>query len=201
MSSALSPVAKKIVFASLVLIAIVIFVTLFFVSKKIFFFTLLSCAPISELRGSIPLSYLSYNWQLIFCYIGAIILNWLVAPLLLFFLDHLHPLLTHLNWYDKTVNKFLTKAHSKLHDKVERYGMWGIMLFIAIPLPITGVYTGVAGAWVLGLQKRKTILSALFGVIISATIVATLCYLIKNVELSDTISKLLNIFIKEPAGV
>jgi len=49
---------------------------------------------------------------------------------------------------------------------------FGIMLFVAIPLPITGAYTGTLGAWILGMSRRKTILAALGGVIISGIIVS-----------------------------
>lgn len=192
---------KKILPFLFIAFLIIVIGVLFFINKKLFLFTLLACAPISELRGAIPLGYLSYNYPLLFCYIGAIILNWSVAPLLIFFLDNLHPLLLHIPFYNKTVGSFLTKAHIKLKNKVDRYGLWGIMLFIAVPIPVTGVYTGIAGAWVLGLDKKRALISAFGGVLISATIVTFICYLIKNKELSSALSTFISFFIKAPTGV
>jgi uncharacterized membrane protein len=56
---------------------------------------------------------------------------------------------------------------------VEKYGYAGLALFVAIPLPITGAYTGTLGAWILGMNRRKTMLAVLGGVIIAGVIVAT----------------------------
>ena len=50
------------------------------------------------------------------------------------------------------------------------------MLFVAIPLPITGAWTGTIGAWVLGLDRKKSILFILLGVLISGIIVSTVIY-------------------------
>ena len=50
------------------------------------------------------------------------------------------------------------------------------MLFVAIPLPITGAWTGTVGAWVMGLDRKKSILFILLGILISGTIVTTVIY-------------------------
>ena len=55
---------------------------------------------------------------------------------------------------------------------VERYGYLGIMLFVAIPLPITGAWTGTLGAWILGMDRRKSILAVAAGVVIAGVIVS-----------------------------
>jgi uncharacterized membrane protein len=51
------------------------------------------------------------------------------------------------------------------------------MLFVAVPLPITGAYTGTMGAWILGMQKRKTIPAVIAGVLIAGIIVTIISYL------------------------
>ncbi|MBT3274759.1 MAG: small multi-drug export protein, partial [Spirochaetales bacterium] len=53
----------------------------------------------------------------------------------------------------------------------------GLALFVAVPLPITGAYTGTLGAWVLGMDPKKTFLAVFLGVIISATVVTIVSYL------------------------
>lgn len=87
-----------------------------------------------------------------------------------------------------------------MHNKVEKYGMLGIMIFIGIPLPITGVYTGTAGAWILGLNRKKTILAALGGVVMSGLIVSIIVLLIQYGLLSEESKNILNFFIKNPDG-
>ena len=69
----------------------------------------------------------------------------------------------------------------KLGPKIRKYGMWGILLFVGIPLPITGAWTGTLGAWVLGLDRKRSMLAASGGVAMSATIVSLILVLGKGV--------------------
>ena len=131
----------------------------------------LSLLPISELRGAIPYA-LSQGIPLTVAYPLCVGFNALVAPLVFIFLSTFHKLFLKMEWYERFFTKFIENARLKVHDKVEKFGYLGIMLFVAIPLPITGTYTGTLGAWILGLSRRKTILAALGGVIISGFIVS-----------------------------
>lgn len=176
----------------------IIFIVLFIYSKEGFSFALLSLLPISELRGSMPLGYFSFDWPLWIVYPAAVSLNALVSPLVFIFLDHLHPVFYKWGFYKRLFDKFITRSREKMQEKVSRYGMLGIMLFVGIPLPITGAYTGTAGAWILGLNRKKTILAALGGVIISGLIVSSILILMSRVELSEGMEKVLEFFIKPP---
>ncbi|MBQ7645297.1 MAG: small multi-drug export protein, partial [Spirochaetales bacterium] len=57
-------------------------------------------------------------------------------------------------------------------DKVGKYGLLGLMLFVAIPLPITGAWTGTIGAWVMGLDRKKSILFIILGVLVAGIVVS-----------------------------
>ncbi len=131
----------------------------------------LSILPISELRGAIPYA-MANDIPLIMAYPLCVGFNALVSPLVFLFLSTFHKLFLKMSWYDRFFEKFVEKARIKVQSKVERFGYLGIMLFVAIPLPITGAYTGTLGAWILGMSRRKTILAALGGVIISGIIVS-----------------------------
>lgn len=138
---------------------------------------LLGLAPISELRGAIPFAYLrGYPlWEAILVGAGA---NLLVSPLVYLFLSYGHHWLYN-RWslYTTIFDATVARARHKLGQKVERFGMWGILLFVGIPLPITGAWTGTLGAWVLGLDKRHSMLAVSAGVVMSATIVSLLLVL------------------------
>ena len=136
---------------------------------------LLSLAPISELRGAIPYAIVN-NANPVFAYFYCVFFNSLIAPLFYLFILTIHKLFFKLAWYRKLFEKFITRARDKIKKGVEKYGYFGIMLFVAIPLPLTGAYTGTAGAWVLGLEKRKTILAVTAGVVISGIIVSLVLY-------------------------
>jgi len=140
-------------------------------------FTALFCLlPISELRGAIPYG-MTQEIPLTFLIPFCIILNALVGPLVFLFLSTLHKLFAHLSWYRKFFERVVDRARRKVQPKVDRYGYLGLALFVAIPLPITGAYTGTLGAWVLGMSPRKTFLAVAAGVIIAATVVSIVAFL------------------------
>jgi uncharacterized membrane protein len=63
------------------------------------------------------------------------------------------------------------RARKKLSTGVEKWGWLGIAVFVAIPLPLTGAWTGTLGAWVLGVSRRKTMLAVVLGVVTAGVIV------------------------------
>lgn len=128
--------------------------------------------PISELRGGLPFA-LSKGVPLLLAYPICVGANALVAPLLYLFLSSLHKLLERWQPYRRLFDRIVERARRKVHAKVEKYGYAGLILFVAIPLPITGAYTGTLGAWILGMDRRKTILAVFVGVIIAGIIVST----------------------------
>ena len=68
-------------------------------------------------------------------------------------------------------NKYVEKTQKKIHKYVEKYGTLGVAIFIGIPLPGSGVYSGAIGSYVLGLSYKKFILAAILGVLIAGIIV------------------------------
>ncbi len=131
----------------------------------------LSMLPISELRGAIPYAYYQ-GVPLLQAYLFSVACNALVAPLVYIFLSTVHRWFMHISLYRSFFHATVERAREKVQEKVNRYGYLGLMLFVAIPLPITGAYTGTLGAWVLGLDRRKTCLAAVGGVVISGIIVS-----------------------------
>jgi uncharacterized membrane protein len=130
----------------------------------------LSFLPISELRGAIPFSIANgFPWY--FAYPFAVVLNALVAPVCWIFLSTVHKLFLKMNWYSKFFDRFIERARGKLHKNIERWGWFGIAVFVAIPLPVTGAWTGTLGAWVLGLSRKHTMVAVTLGVVAAGAIV------------------------------
>jgi uncharacterized membrane protein len=136
----------------------------------------LSFLPISELRGAIPFA-LIHGIPLRIAYPFAVLVNALVAPVCYLFLATLHKLFLRMSWYQNCFERFVEGARKKLHNGVEKWGWFGVALFVALPLPMTGAWTGTLGAWVLGLSRKKTMIAVLAGVIISGAIVSGLMML------------------------
>lgn len=151
----------------------------------------LALAPIAELRGALPLA-LAQGAPFYLAYPICVVLNALIAPLLFLFLNTAHQRLYRLNWYKKLFDRFVVRARQKLEKKVEKYGYLGVLFFVAIPLPITGAYTGSLGAWLLGLSGRRTFVAVFCGVAIAGAIVSSVYFLgLKS----------LSIFLKQESGV
>jgi uncharacterized membrane protein len=137
---------------------------------------LLSFLPISELRGGIPFAIangIPWYWAFLF----SVTLNALVAPVCWIFLSTLHKLFLRMNWYKNFFDRFVERARDKLKRGVEKWGWLGIAAFVAIPLPVTGAWTGTLGAWVLGIRKRRTLLAVILGVLVAGTIVTAVVLL------------------------
>ena len=143
---------------------------------------LLSFMPISELRGAIPFA-IANNIPWYWAYLFAVILNALVAPLCWIFLATVHRFLYGTNpekgirWYKNFFDRFVEKARKKLSTGIEKWGFLGIAVFVAIPLPITGAWTGTLGAWILGVSKRRTVAGVTIGVIAAGAIVTAVVIL------------------------
>jgi uncharacterized membrane protein len=136
-------------------------------TREIALTLLASVSPISELRGGIPLG-ISLGLDPLFTFFIAVIAN-----ILIFF-----PVFFALRlFYDKLLyriplfDKYLDNLRKRGKPKVEKYGFWGLFLFVAIPLPITGAYTGTILAWLLGMDWKKAFPAVGLGVIAAGVIV------------------------------
>ncbi|MDR0487379.1 MAG: small multi-drug export protein [Treponema sp.] len=149
----------------------------------VFFITaFLSFMPISELRGGIPFAIANnVSWYWAFPFSAAV--NALVAPACWIFLATVHKLLygvvpeKGIGWYRIFFDRFVERARKKLSTGVEKWGWLGVAVFVAIPLPLTGAWTGTLGAWILGIGKKHTMAAVVIGVITSGTVVTTVVVL------------------------
>jgi uncharacterized membrane protein len=132
---------------------------------------ILSLLPISELRGGIPVA-VANGIPLGYAYLLCVAFNILVIPLFYIFLNTLHKLFYKIGLYRKIFDRYVNRTMLKAQDKVGKYGYWGVMLFVAIPLPVTGAYTGTLAAWLLKLSMKRSFLYLALGVVIAGIIVS-----------------------------
>ena len=127
--------------------------------------------PISELRGGIPYALANDIHPLVayFLCVGA---NAMAFPITMFFLEFLHPIFCKVNIYQKLFDKFVVRTRNKLEKSIDRWGFWGLMIFVMIPLPVTGAYTGSFGAWLFNIKKKQSFLAITLGVVIAGIIVS-----------------------------
>jgi uncharacterized membrane protein len=135
----------------------------------------LSLAPISELRGAIPFS-LANGMPVAAAFALCVGVNMLVGPIAWLFLSTLHRLLSRWRPYASAFDRIVERARRKVHAAVERWGYWGLAVFVAIPLPFTGAWTGALGAWVLGMEVRKSLAAVAAGVLVAGVVVTLVAF-------------------------
>ncbi|MEM4703167.1 MAG: small multi-drug export protein [Candidatus Pacearchaeota archaeon] len=129
---------------------------------------LLSLAPISELRGAIPLAITSGTNPLV-AFLVCVASNLLVAPFVFFLLDKIYFLIFRKTLKEHGIIQKLKKK--SLEKNFNRYGFFALTIFVAIPFPLTGAWSGSLIAWVLGFDEKKAIAAVSIGVVIAGVIV------------------------------
>jgi len=142
--------------------------------KKVLFVFIVSMIPVVELRGALPIA-VGFNIPLIPAYITCIIGNMIPVPIIFLFARKV------LEWgQDKPlIGGIFTcilqkgeKGGKKLLSKAGRSAYIGLLLFVGIPLPGTGAWTGTLAASILDLDFKKSVLAALAGVLLAGIIMA-----------------------------
>ena len=139
---------------------------------------IISLLPILELRGGLLAAGL-LNLNPIIAYIVSIVGNLLPIPFILLFLTPVF------NWMKKTklLRKIVEKMEAKADkhkDKFEKGEFIALILFVGIPLPGTGAWTGALVASVMGMDRKKAMLAIVLGVILASIIMMILSYGILN---------------------
>jgi uncharacterized membrane protein len=114
--------------------------------------------PVWELKGAIPTGVMGMGMPLWMAFILAYLGSCIPSIFIIFFIEKIIKRLakSKSRFLNKVANWILGKVE-KHHDKIEKYGYLGIFIFVAIPLPGTGVWTGSLLAAMMGLQPKKAI--------------------------------------------
>lgn len=141
-------------------------------TKTLLFAVLISISPLGEARAGLPYAIINGfdPWiALIVCF-GA---NLLVFPLVYFFMRYFDKRLWSYRPYRRLGVKITRRAHSRTGAVVRKHGFWGLMLFVMIPLPVTGAYVGAISAYLFKVPQRKAFFAISLGLLVSCILVAT----------------------------
>ena len=130
----------------------------------------IAASPISELRGAIPVAITGFHFPWYYAFFLSIIGNLLPVPFILLFLDTSSRLLSKIGIF-KRMLQWLFERTRRRGKIIERYERIGLILFVAIPLPVTGAWTGSVAAVLFGLRFKHALLSIFIGILIAGTIV------------------------------
>lgn len=143
------------------------------VSSEIIAF-IVSLLPVLELRGGLiaaKLMDVELTRAFVICFIG----NMLPIPFILLFIRKIFNLLRKNSRIAAVIDKLEKRSLSKA-DKIEKYRLWGLFLFVAIPLPGTGAWTGALIADLLDIRIRDAMLTIAAGVLVAGLIISGISY-------------------------
>jgi uncharacterized membrane protein len=135
-----------------------------------------SLSPFGEAKVGIPYGMLSgANIYLVFLF--CLVANILVFPIMMFFLDYVNTHFLKWRFYKKSAIWVAKRAKNGSGDKIEKYGFWGLLIFVMIPLPGTGVYAGSIATYLFNIEKKKAFVANALGITLSSIIIWVATYL------------------------
>ncbi len=131
--------------------------------------------PIVELRGAIPVAMHIFDMPIVKGYILCVVGNMIPVPFILLLLGPVSNLLRRIKIFDSFFRWLFARTRRR-SATIEKYEELGLIMFVAIPLPVTGAWTGSLAAFLFGLKFWPSFFCALAGVCIAGVIVTTFSY-------------------------
>jgi uncharacterized membrane protein len=128
---------------------------------------IITILPWIELRGAIPVGILVLGLNPLLVFVLSVVVNILVFFPIFLGLTRSYLYLQRFGLIEKMVNA----ARKKGEGTVKKYGFWGLAIFVAIPLPLTGAWTGTLIAWLFNLERKRAFTAIALGVLIAGVIV------------------------------
>ena len=140
---------------------------------------ILAALPVSELRGAIPLA-ISMGFSPQKAYILGVVGNLLPVIPLLFLLQPISEKLRHIPIFERFFNWLFERTRKKA-TLIEKFEALGLILFVAVPLPITGAWTGCVAATLFKIRFRYALIAIIAGVVIAGGIVLAISVASKEI--------------------
>jgi uncharacterized membrane protein len=138
---------------------------------------LISLSPFGEARAGIPYGELNGLPIFLVLVIG-LTANLLIFPLFYRAIEFSKKYFSKNEFYKKSVIYLSSRARSRTKTMIKKYGVWGLMVFVMIPLPVTGAYTGTIAAYIFRISYKKSLIAISIGVTISSIMVTSFMFII-----------------------
>ncbi|MDP3970936.1 MAG: small multi-drug export protein [bacterium] len=135
---------------------------------------LIAMIPIGELRGALPIALGPYSLPLWQAYPLAVLGNMIPVFFILWLFGPVSEWLRQWKIFNRFFDWLFERTRKKFYDKHKKWGDLALVLFVAIPLPVTGAWTGSLAAWLFGIPKKKALPLIFSGVLIAGVIVSAI---------------------------
>ncbi len=137
---------------------------------NLFVAMLLSISPFGEAKVGIP--YAIFNDVNIYVtFVFCVLANILVFPLMNFFLESINRYFFKWRFYKKSSVFIARRAKTGAQKGIQKYGFWGLMLFVMVPIPGTGVYAGTIASYIFKIERKQAFLACSIGIFLSSVII------------------------------
>lgn len=133
---------------------------------------LFSISPFGEARVGILYGIIN-GLNPVLAFLIGLVANLLIFPMVVFLLNSFNKRLWKITLYKKGALKLMRRAKGGVGENIKKYGFWGLMIFVMIPLPVTGAYMASLAAYIFKVQRKQAFLAISLGVVISCLIMAT----------------------------
>ena len=145
---------------------------------QVFFFSMI---PWFESRYVIPYAMLGLGWSWWHAFPFAIVGNVLPVPFILLFFHHVEKFLRRFRFWVNVMDWLFSKTRKRADRKIRRYEYFGLLLFVAVPLPFTGAWTGALVAYLFDLDFSKSLFTIFVGIVIAAFVMVGLTLTVGNI--------------------
>ena len=145
--------------------------------QDILFTFLISFSPFGEARAGIPYGEI-VGLPILLVFIIGLTANLLVFPIFYRAIEFSNKHFFKNKYYKKSAIYLSSRARTKTKTIIKKYGAWGLMVFVMIPLPVTGAYIGTIAAYIFGISYRKSLIAISSGITISSIMVTAFMYAI-----------------------
>lgn len=147
--------------------------------RELFIAMLISASPL-EMKVGIPFA-INLDVHPVVAYVCCSAANLLAFPISYWFFNKAHSDLFKRKWkYRKFSVKMNRKTKDKTGELVDKYGYWGLLVFVAIPLPFTGAYIGTLAAWIFNIEPRLAYKSVAIGNLFAGVLVTIFAVFLKQ---------------------
>ncbi len=127
----------------------------------------ISMTPLIELRGAIPVG-LVMNFSPLVVLLLTFPASLLPAPFIILLIKKIFIILEKISFFEKLIDRIIKRNSEKHREKIDKYGLWGLFIIVAIPLPGTGVWSGSLAAALFDFKLKPALMVIALGNLVAA---------------------------------
>jgi len=145
----------------------------------IIYIIILAMLPLFEARYAVIVAYILHrkfgNFPWAYAFVFSVLGNLIAVIPVLYLLPWIDRIMHKWSLTGKFLDFFLNRARRR-KDLIDKYGFWGLTVFVAIPLPVTGAWTGTLMSYLFDIDKKKSIIALFVGVLLSTAVMTLASY-------------------------